>query len=117
MSYDVAIWDGDRPTGDEEASALFDTLIDAFEDDPKPPSATISAFMDDVLGLWPDEDSERDDFPWAVAPVMPESASGDTAYLNLTLHEEVDAMVADIVRVARQHGLHVYDPQREELIS
>lgn len=118
LSYDLAVWAGDRPVDAEAAGELVETLLDALEaDEPVPPSPTIVAFMDDVLALWPDGDTGRDDFPWAVAPVMPESASGGTAYLNLTVHDRIDSMVADIARLAREHGLQAYDPQTGELVT
>ena len=118
MSYDLAVWEGEPPADAAAAVELFDELTDTLEaDGPRRPTTRIIGFMDDVLERWPDENDERDEFPWAVAPVMPESASGGSVYLALSHHDLLDAMIADIGRLAREHGLQAYDPQAVALIS
>ena len=55
MTYDVAVWEGRRPSDDGEAGEMLDRLMDAEEArqdsgaTPEPPTPGISAFLSDLL--------------------------------------------------------------------
>jgi hypothetical protein len=119
MSYDVMTWSGARPVPGE-AAAEFESQserLDQFEEDDVPPTPAVLAFLADVLKLWPDDDFDAPVFFWSVAPVSPDCGAGDMTYLTMTVHDHLDEMVADIARLAREHGMVAYDPQLEEIIS
>ena len=41
MSYDVAVWVGERPADDDAAAEEFDARADASEEDDRPPGPRI----------------------------------------------------------------------------
>jgi hypothetical protein len=122
MTYDVAVWEGKRPS-DDEAGEMLERLMDAAEarDEsgmpPEPPTPGIAAFMSDLLDRWPDIDQpDGENSPWAMSGLR-EDASGALCYLCMTNTPLLDEAVAYIAELARKHGLICYDPQFEEVIS
>lgn len=57
MSYDLAVWGGERPAGDSAAAQcftdLYDKCIDADGAD-VPPTKQIAAYVAALLERWPD---------------------------------------------------------------
>jgi hypothetical protein len=115
MSYDLAVWEGDMPSNDEEASAQYGALMDRMEaggfDDPAP-TPRIRAYVEALLARWPDID-ESEDSPWASSPLMNE-AIGPLVYFPMVFSraDEASQFAADM---AHQHGLVCFDPQSESL--
>ncbi|WP_405681790.1 hypothetical protein [Streptomyces sp. NBC_00057] len=112
MSYDLAVWHGERPR-DDEASAVFDELYDRYfdsEDVIAEPSPRIEAYVEALVERYPDDVAGS---PWASPPVIDE-ASGPIVYLLMSYSraEEVSEYAAAL---AREHGLVCYDPQGETL--
>ncbi|GGV26104.1 hypothetical protein GCM10010277_07460 [Streptomyces longisporoflavus] len=113
MSYDLAVWDGDRPRDDDQAGSTYDELYARYlgpEDAAVPPTPRIGAYVEALTGRYPD----NDDFggsAWVSTPVVDE-ASGPIVYLLMTYGraEEVSAYAAAL---AHEHGLVCYDPQGE----
>jgi hypothetical protein len=114
MSYDLAVWEGERPQSDREAgethSALYDTYIAG--DSELPPTPLITKFVETLLRRWPELD-EDDNTPWSTAPLIDE-ASGPYIYFPMSWSraDEASAFAAD---VAAQLGLVCFDPQMDQL--
>lgn len=117
MSYDLAVWAGDRPQDDGQASEEYDRLTAYFDDDDadrEPASERIRAFIEELLGRYPalgepgDEDS-----PWAMGP-DPGNANGDFVYLTMTF-SGARRCLEWIVETALRHKLICFDPQSETL--
>ena len=113
MSYDLAFWEGARPTTDDEALRLFEELFDELEDldEDIPPTPTIEALVDELEARWP---IDHPDAPWASFPLAGE-AQGSALYVNLVLSVS-DAVVAEVSRIAARHGVVCFDPQLESLL-
>ena len=111
MSYDLAVWDGELPRGDE-AGAVFDELYERYldSDEIAELSPRISAYVEALVERYPDDAAGS---PWVSPPVMGE-ASGPIVYLLMSYRraEEVSEYAAAL---AREHGLVCYDPQGETL--
>ncbi|MFE4425087.1 hypothetical protein [Streptomyces sp. NPDC056817] len=61
MGYDLAVWEGERPTGDKTAGQVFNDLrlIDAEVD--QPPTERIAAYVAALLERWCDLTEDEDD--------------------------------------------------------
>lgn len=112
MTYDLAIWEGERPSNDAIAGIVYEAHMDVMELNDEPPTPRIRAYIEALLARWP-ELGEAPDVPWAMSPLI-EQASGPTAYLNLvySMAEEASAFAA---KLAQEHSLVCYDPQQERL--
>jgi hypothetical protein len=68
MSYDLAVWEGDRPPDDQAGQAVYREHVTLLEisgpADRIPPTPRIRAYVEALLDRWPDID-EDDDSPWA----------------------------------------------------
>jgi hypothetical protein len=116
MSYDLAVWEGDRPANDVDAAAEFGRLHDRFmaSDDAVQPTVRIVGYINALLDRYPDIGTAAGaDSPWSTAPLLGE-ASGPLVYFPMVWSRctEVSAWAAG---VAEAHGLNCFDPQREQL--
>lgn len=70
MSYDLALWEGDRPGSDEAAAAVYKQLMDRMEfGDAADPSPAIRTYVEALLARWPDVTEDGgEDSPWADGP-------------------------------------------------
>ncbi|WP_413760663.1 hypothetical protein [Streptomyces sp. MMBL 11-3] len=114
MSYDLAVWEGDRPPGDDRASSTYDDLYERYlesDDVDVPPTPRVVAYVEALVARYPD-DVDRSAV-WASSPVIGE-ASGPLVYLLMSYGkaEEVSEYAA---LLAREHGLVCFDPQAERL--
>jgi hypothetical protein len=119
MSYDFAVWEGERPEDDAAATKYYMDHINAVmdTDEPpdiinEPPTPRIRAYVEALLERWPDIDTEEgSNSPWADGPLL-SMAWGRFIYFPMgwSVAEEASAFAAD---VAQQHGLICYDPVRE----
>ncbi|MFE3329013.1 hydroxymethylbilane synthase [Streptomyces sp. NPDC059176] len=115
VSYDLAVWDGERPLDDDAAGSAFDEMHERYlesEDVAVPPSPRIEAYVNALIERYPEDDR---DSPWASPPVIDE-ASGPIVYLLMSYSraEEVSEYAASL---AREYGLICFDPQGETLRS
>jgi hypothetical protein len=115
VSYDLAIWDGDRPAGDAAAREEYEQLLAHYlSSDPVPPTPRIAAFAGALLDRYPEIDTQAgEDSPWAAGPLM-RDASGPLFYLPL-VYSRCDEASAWIAQLAKAHGLVCYDPQADKL--
>jgi len=109
MSYDIAVWVGERPADDDAAAEEFEARADASEDDDLPPGPRIKAYVDALLQRFPEGSDEG---VWAGEPLLDE-AGGDFLYLTLIVGNRLDDVVRHAGELARRHGLVAYDPQLE----
>lgn len=71
MSYDLAVWEGDRPATNAGASRIFDELYDEASGQVIGPSRRIQDYVEGLLARCPDIDSEAaEDPPWADGPLI-----------------------------------------------
>lgn len=112
VSYDLAVWDGERPPDAHRAGSTYDELYERYlesDDVVVPPAPSIAAYVDALVSRYPDDvDGSA---VWASTPVIDE-ASGPIVYLVMSYGkaEEVSDYAATL---AREHGLVCFDPQGE----
>jgi hypothetical protein len=113
VSFDLAVWEGDRPSDDKAAALQYASLMDRMEaeefDEPTP---RIRAYVEALLARWPDID-EAEDSPWASSPLMGE-ARGPLVYFPM-VWSRADEASAFAASLAHERGLVCFDPQAERL--
>ena len=116
MSYDLAVWEGDRPADDVAAAAEFQSLYERYIESGEPvePTARIAAYVAALLDRYPDIDTDAGaDSPWSTGPLLSE-ASGPLVYFPM-VWSRCDEVSAWAARLADEHGLNCYDPQKNQL--
>ncbi|MFD7069575.1 hypothetical protein ACFV97_20370 [Streptomyces sp. NPDC059913] len=98
MSYDLAVWEGERPADDKTAGRVFGDLYDRYIDSEveEPPSERIAAYVAALLERWCDiTEDEEDTSPWSTGPLIGE-ASGPLVYFPMrwSMAEEASAYAA-----------------------
>ncbi|MEV0601913.1 hypothetical protein AB0I82_21765 [Streptomyces sp. NPDC050315] len=115
MSYDLAVWEGERLADDKTAARVFSDLYDRYIDgEMEPPSARIAAYVAALLERWCDlSEDEEDTSPWSTGPLIGE-ASGPLIYFPMrwSMAEEASAYAA---AVAESMGLVCFDVQQNRL--
>lgn len=119
MTYNLAVWKGERPASDEEALKTYQSLYDEWLARGAPnrssaPVTEIAAYVESLLQRWPDiSTDEGEDSPWADGPLI-DDASGPIIYFPIMsrMCEEASEFAA---QVAAKHGLVCFDPQMSEL--
>jgi hypothetical protein len=110
MTYDLAVWEGERPEGDR-AGEVFAQLYSRYLDVASvPPSRAIEEYVAALLVRWVDmTEDEEDVSPWSDGPMI-NNASGPILYfaMRYSMAEEVSAAAA---RMAADRGLICFDPQ------
>jgi len=117
MSYDLAVWEGDRPADDAAAHQQYRRLYDRYigGKDPQPPTPRIAAYVRALLDRYPDITSEAgEDSPWADGPLI-RDASGPFLYFPMVF-SQCDEASAWAAEVAQERGLVCYDPQTGQLL-
>ncbi|MFE2473085.1 hypothetical protein [Streptomyces mirabilis] len=116
MSYDLAVWEGERPADDKTAvqvfNDLYDRLIDA--ETHQPPTERIADYVAALLERWCDLAEDEDDAsPWSTGPLIGE-ARGPLVYFPMrwSMAEVASAFAANL---ARSMGLVCFDPQLNKL--
>ncbi|MFC9337394.1 hypothetical protein ACFT0G_02990 [Streptomyces sp. NPDC057020] len=116
MSYDLAVWEGERPASDRAARRVLSDLYDRYLDgeDLESPSERIAAYVTALLERWCDiTEDEVGTSPWSVGPLI-SGASGPLIYFAMgwSMAEEASAHAAD---VADKMGLICFDVQQDRL--
>lgn len=125
MGYQLAVWEGPRPTDDEAGGETFQAMArEHLTDAPTEPTPAIRTFVEALTTIWTDdpEDPRFERSPWKSSSVL-DSASGPIVFLNLRLRAEpiVSTVIASI---AEDHGLVTFDlmvgtlrPVSEEVVA
>ncbi|CAL9327926.1 hypothetical protein [Streptomyces sp. enrichment culture] len=116
MTYDLAVWDVERPADDKTAGQIFSDLYDRYIDGEaaEPPSERIAAYVAALLERWCDiTEDDEDTSPWSAGPLIDE-ASGPLIYFAMrwSMAEEASAYAA---AVAQSMGLICFDVQQDRL--
>ena len=116
MSYDLAVWEGERPADDKTAARVLNDLYDRYIDGAveEPPSERIAAYVAALLERWCDlTEDEEDTSPWSTGPLIGE-ASGPLIYFPLrwSMAEEASSYAA---AVAESMGLVCFDVPQNRL--
>ncbi|WP_331765765.1 hypothetical protein [Embleya sp. NBC_00896] len=116
MSYDLAVWVGDRPAEGKPAgralAVLYDHYLDA--DVVHPPSERIAAYVAALPQRWCDVTEDvGETSPWAAGPLIG-GAGGPLVYFAMRWDraEEASAYAAAL---ADSMGLVCFDPQWNRL--
>ncbi|MEU7868414.1 hypothetical protein [Dactylosporangium sp. NPDC049140] len=116
MTYDLAVWEGDRPD-DTDAGEVFSALYDRYiAGGYSPPTPAISAYVEALLDRWYEMGDPRDvddTSPWSSAPLI-DNASGPIIYfaMRYSMADEVSAACA---HMAAERGLVCFDVQWDQL--
>ncbi|MCQ8775075.1 hypothetical protein [Streptomyces telluris] len=116
MSYDLAVWEGERPAGDKTAGELFNRLYEQYvgTSTNQPPTAVITRYVALLLERWPDLTEDEDEIsPWSTGPLIGE-ASGPLIYFPMVWSMAATAS-AYAAETAASLGLVCYDPQAKRL--
>jgi hypothetical protein len=111
VSFDLAVWEGERPADDGAAAAEFTRLYERYlaSGEAAAPTAAIAAYVTALLDRYPDRGAAAGvDSPWSTGPLMGD-ASGPIVYFPIvwSRSEEIAAWAASL---AEEHGLNCYDP-------
>jgi hypothetical protein len=116
MKYDMAVWEGERPSTDADGLRIFRKMYDEFMNGLVflPPSERIQCYVESLLQRWPDIGSDAaQESPWADGPLM-DNASGDFVYF--AMRSGGTRSSADYVaELAGDRGLVCFDPQLGQL--
>ncbi|MFH8388027.1 hypothetical protein ACH4E7_45380 [Kitasatospora sp. NPDC018058] len=119
MSYDLAVWNGERPADDAAARAVFNDLYDEFMGGRGvEPTARIRQCVEALVARWPDlspDDEDEDACPWSCGPLI-RNASGPLFYFGMVFSKYQEAG-SYAVEAARSAGLICFDPQDGRLLT
>jgi hypothetical protein len=107
VSYDLAVWEGQRPLNNHAALAVYTQWMDAVErlgEAPEPATPAIAAYVRALLDRWPDiTEVAGEDSPWSAGPLMSD-ASGSILYFGMvfSMAGETSEYAAEL---ASRHGL------------
>ncbi|NSL43205.1 hypothetical protein [Streptomyces sp. 8P21H-1] len=116
MSYDLAVWEGERPANDRAACRIFTDLFDRYLEAEVciPPTERITAYIAALVERWGDvTDDVEDPSPWSAGPLIG-GAGGPIVYFPMSWSraEEVSAWAAALAESMR---LVCFDPQQNRL--
>jgi hypothetical protein len=116
MSIDMAVWEGERPSSDDEALQMFEALYERYvEREPGgEPMPKIREFVAALLERFPDfddlDDDEADESPWADSPLIG-NASGPLFYFSMVVNEAAEEAWDLALQTAERLDLVAFDPQ------
>ncbi|MEU3735989.1 hypothetical protein AB0E78_02770 [Streptomyces sp. NPDC032198] len=112
MSYDLAVWEDERPADDKAFTGRYERYVDT--DAEHPPTEHIAAYVAALLERWCDvTEVEEDTSPWSTGPLIGE-ARGPLVYFPMrwSMAEEASGYAATL---ADSMGLVCFDPQQIQL--
>lgn len=116
MSYNLAVWEGERPKTNAEAEKMLEALLAQHQQAEKPPAPTpaIRRYVEALLARYPDLDDDNEDTcPWSDSPLI-NNASGPIFYLAMVF-SKAESAGAFATKLANEHGLICFDPQSNDL--
>jgi hypothetical protein len=119
VSYNLAVWEGERPDSDAAARVVFTDLRGEFTGGRGvEPTARIRKYVETLVARWPDlspDDEDEDASPWSDGPLIG-NANGPLFYFGMVFSKYQEA-AAYAVDVARSLGLNCFDPQDGRLLT
>jgi hypothetical protein len=122
VSYNVAVWEGERPVDDAEGQRHFEDLYGQYLGVvPLPqPTARIRAFVGALLARWPETGAggpvlTPPDSPWSDGPLI-QNAGGPIVYFGV-LSDRADEVTAFAKELADREKLVCFDPQTNVVLS
>ncbi|MFD8986061.1 hypothetical protein [Streptomyces sp. NPDC059564] len=116
MSYDLAVWEGDRPADHTTAGRVFRDLYDRYVDSEveEPATDRIAAYVTALLERWCDiTEDEEDTSPWSTSPLTGEARDPLIYFpMRWSMAEEASAYAATL---AESMGLVCFDVQQDRL--
>jgi hypothetical protein len=116
MSYNLAVWEGERPKTNAEAKKTFEALFAQHQEAEKSPKPTpaIRRYVKALLVKYPDlDDDNEDECPWSDSPLI-NNAAGPIFYFAMVFSQAKIAS-AFAAKLAKEHGLVCFDPQSNKL--
>jgi hypothetical protein len=116
MSYDLAVWEGDRPADAVAAASDVERLYDRYvaSEAQAEPTARVAGYVAALLERYPDIGTEAGaGSPWSTGPLISE-ACGPLVYFSM-VWSRCEEVSASATQLAEEHGLHCYDPQVRQL--
>ncbi|MEU7145016.1 hypothetical protein ABZ942_36625 [Nocardia sp. NPDC046473] len=113
MSFDMLVWEGERPDNDADLHNVLDSLSRYREgrvvrnERPDPPSPKIADFVQALLRRW--RDCGEEGSPWSCGGTGDADGSSLNIYIRWGREDEVAPFVAGLAKV---HGLVCYDQQQ-----
>lgn len=120
MSYDLAVWEGIRPTDDAASATFEDLCLEHMGARKTPPTPLIRQYVEALVARWPDLGSDADEegedaSPWSDGPLI-NNASGPLFYFGMVF-SRCQAGAAFAADLARTLCLVCCDPQDQRLIA
>jgi len=112
ISYDLAVWEGERPADNEIALEVLEELCNrSLETDVEhPPTAKITAYVAALLERWRDiTEDGAETSPWCAGPLI-RDARGPIIYLPIA-RDAADEASAYAAALAGSMGLVCFDPR------
>lgn len=116
MSYDIAVWVGEKPADEAAADAAYAQVLDGLESrSDEPPASEIEHFASLLIKRWPELGQAGDETsPWTASPILADAA-GSALLLGLKT-DSLDVTLPFIAEAADRLGLVAYDPQQDGLL-
>jgi hypothetical protein len=113
VSFDLAIWVGEKPADNTEALRTFQRLTSSVEGT-EPPDPLLRACKREITGRYPDD--LRGLLPGSIWASAPLDVHGPQLYMNLRW-DVSDEALDFISRTAAKHGLVRFDPQKSRVVE
>lgn len=104
MSFDLGIWDADRPPRFGESEARYEQLCRG-EDPAEEDSRRLAAFVEECERRWPAEAADQDEEPRLTGR---RTRSGFMAVIR---RDAATELYGDLAEMSERHGLVLFDPQ------
>lgn len=115
MSYDLVLWEGERPVEDKTAVRLFIDLYDRYMDTDlvRPPTECIAAYVAELPARWCDVTvDEEGTSPWSTGRLISEARRPLIYFpMSWSMAGEASAFAASL---AQSMGLVCFDPQQTD---
>src|SRR5262245_55438018 len=113
MSGTLIVWKSPHSDGEDDAARLLSGYHATGDESAFEPSGDVTAFLDEVLELWPPRKPPED---VGTAPSWSSTPERSDRIVSLDYSWSApDELLDDIDRIARKHALVLYDPQGPSL--
>ncbi|GAA1035892.1 hypothetical protein [Streptomyces murinus] len=109
MSYDLAVWEGERPADDKTARRTFEDLYERYlgAEIEHAPTSRIAAYVTALWERWCDVTEDVDDSsPWSTGPLMRDT-DGPVVYFPMWWDRAEEASACAVVLADSMGGAPV----------